>query len=128
MTNGTQQKAEQARGADAGVKKAADAMQQGLAAFMSGPQRLMQANIETISESLNFMNRRMKAQAAMLSGFGQLANGGNLADAQRHFIETMSREMAEEVQELGDFARKSIETMTRGAGGAGPASSSARMS
>ncbi|MBN8534398.1 MAG: hypothetical protein J0L51_09920 [Rhizobiales bacterium] len=128
MTNGTQQKSEQGRGVEAGVQKAADAMQQGIAAWMGVPQRLMQAHIETIGEGVNFMNRRMKAQAAMLNGFGQLMNGGNLADVQRHFIETMSREMADEAQEIGDFAHKSFEAMTRAAGGGGSGASSARMS
>jgi uncharacterized phage infection (PIP) family protein YhgE len=128
MTNATQQKAEhgrtdQVRNGDATVHKAADAVQQGIAAWMSIPQRLMQANIETINEGVNFMNRRMKAQAALMSGFGQLANGGSFVDAQRHFIETMSKEMADEAQEFGDLARKSVEAMTRVANGASGASS-----
>lgn len=128
MTNATQQqKTDQGHGGDGDAQKAAEAMQQGIAAWMTIPQRLIQANIEAMSDSVNFMNRRMKAQAAMLSSFGQLANGGSLADAQRHFIETMSREMAEEAQELGGLARKSVEAMTRVAGG-GSAASTARTS
>jgi hypothetical protein len=131
MTNGTQQKGEpsrteQARAAEATVQKAADTMQQGLAAWASIPQRLMQANIETLSEGVNFINRRMKAQAALVSGFGQLANGGSFIDVQRHVIETMSKEFADEAQELGDLARKSVEAMTRVASGG--ATTPARMS
>lgn len=126
MTNATQQKSEAVRSGEAATQKVAEAMQQGLAAWMAVPQRLMQANVETITESVNFMNRRMKMQAAMFSGLGQLANGVSVAETHKHLIETMTRELAAEAQEVGELARKNLETMMHligaGSGSAGRSS------
>ena len=95
----------------AAVEKISDAMQSGLSVLMALPQKMMHANIEAITESVNFMSRRMKAQAAMWSN-GPLGNGSSLSDAQQHFITAMTKEMADEMQEFGDLARKNIGLMT----------------
>lgn len=129
MTSATHQhKSEPGHGGGMGAEKTADAMQQGLAALMSIPQRLMQANIEAVGDGMTFMMRRMKAQAAIMSSFGKLTNGGGLADMQRHVIETMTQEIADEAQELGTMARRRVDALTRTVGVDGSGTSSSQMS
>lgn len=125
MTTATQHKPEPNHINDPTVQTVTEAMQRGLTTWLTVPQRLIQANAETISESVRFFDRRIKAQAAMLSRLGEMANGGSMADAQKHLIETMTRELADEVQEVGELARKNLETAMRlTAGGASGARSS----
>lgn len=110
------------------TEKLNDAMQQGASVLMAVPQRMMQANLEAISESMQFINRRMKAQAAMWSGFGQLTNGPNLADVHQHFISSVTKEMAAEMQEVGDMARKQVRLITGAVVAGGEGYSPARSS
>lgn len=94
-------------------EKLADVMQQGLSAMMVLPQRMMQANLAAINEGMNFMNRRMKAQAAIWSGLGNARNGAGLAEAQQQLMQAMTQEMAEGAREFGDMARRNIGMVTQ---------------
>lgn len=85
-----------------------DAMQQGLKACMAMPQKIMQANLETAGHALDFMNRRMKAQAALLGGIGQVTDASSLAEAQRAFIASLTRDYAEEMTELAALTRRNF--------------------
>jgi hypothetical protein len=128
MTNSPTPKGPARPETEPATEKLTDAMQQGASALMAIPQRMMQANLEAISDSMHFMNRRMKAQAALWSGFGQLTNGSSLSDVQQHVITSLSKEMAAEMQELGDMARRNMAAMTGaftpGGEGYGPTKSS----
>lgn len=93
---------------DPTMQRLADDMQEGLSAFMVVPQRLMQANLEAFADGMNFMHRRMKAQATMLSGLGRMGTGGNLGDTQQHFINDMAQEMAAEMKEFSELAKKNM--------------------
>lgn len=112
MTNSPTSKGNPRSETEPATEKLNDAMQQGASALMAIPQRMMQANLEAISEGMQFINRRMKAQAALWSGFGQFTNGSTLSDVQQHFITSVTKEMAAEMQEWGDMARKTMASMT----------------
>lgn len=94
---------------DPTMQRLADDMQEGLSVFMTVPQKLMQANLEAFAEGMNFMQRRMKAQATIWSGLGRVGTGnGNLGDTQQHFINDMAQEMAAEMKEFSELAKKNM--------------------
>lgn len=86
-----------------------DTVQRGLGAMMALPQKLLQMNLEAAKHGLNVMNRRMKAQAALLNDIG---NKGGTADAQRTYFETIANDCAEEMSELAEIAKKNFAAMT----------------
>ena len=88
-----------------------DFVQKSLAAFLVAPQRLMQINLEAASHAFSFMNRRMKAQAAMWSNVGNFSDTSGAAEAQRAFLETVTKDYAEEMTKLTDMARKNLASM-----------------
>lgn len=112
MTNSPMSKGNPRSETEPATEKLNDAIQQGASALMAIPQRMMQANLEAISESMQFMNRRMKAQAALWSGFGQFTNGSTLTELQQHLITSVTKEMAAEMQDLGVVTRKNLASMT----------------
>lgn len=128
MTSSSTQRGDARQDQEAMRQDLSDAMQKGLTAFMAIPQKTMQANLAVITESVNFMNRRMKAQAALWSGLGQLSNGGNLAEMHQHFINAMAQEMADEMKEMGELSRKNMALMTNAAASVGRGSAPGKSS
>ncbi|MFM8748595.1 phasin family protein [Rhabdaerophilum sp.] len=99
------------------------ALEQNLAGLMVMPQRLMQAQIEILAEGMNFMSRRMKAQAAFLGELGQVTSVANLAQLQRNLVQNISRDWTEEANEISEIAHRNLNTLVRlaqGSTGVGP--------
>jgi Phasin protein len=128
MTNSPMPKGPARADTEATTEKLSDAMQTGFSAAMTIPQKMMQANLEAITEGMNFMNRRMKAQAAMWSSVGQISDGSSLRDIQQQLITSMTTEMASEIRELSEMARKNIGLMTGAVTAAGEGFSPGRSS
>ena len=87
-------------------------VQDGLATTMEIPKKIMEANLETGSELLTFMSRRMKAQADLFSGIGHCHNADEAADMQRKFWDKVTRDYSEEMNHLAKIARKNFETVS----------------
>jgi hypothetical protein len=87
-------------------------VQDGLAITMEIPKKIMEANLETGSELLTFMSRRMKAQADLFGGIGHCHNADEAADIQRVFWEKVSRDYSEEMNHLARIARKNFENVS----------------
>ena len=99
------------------------ALEQNLVGLMVMPQRLMQAQIEILAEGMNFMSRRMKAQAAFLGELGQVSSVANLAQLQRNLVENISRDWTEEAKEINEIVNRNLNTLVRlaqGSAGVGP--------
>ncbi len=99
------------------------ALEQNFAGLMVMPQRLMQAQIEILTEGMNFMSRRMKAQAAFLGELGQVASVANLPQLQRNLVENISRDWTEEAKEINEIVNRNLNTLVRlaqGSAGVGP--------
>lgn len=111
MTNSPTSKDNPRSETEPATEKLNDAMQKGASAIMAIPQRIIQASLEAISESMQLMDRRMKAQAAYWSGFGQFTSGSALSDVQQHVITLVTKEMAAEMQDWNDMARKTMASM-----------------
>lgn len=94
------------------VNAASDTIQKNLAAFLATPQRLMQINLEMANHTFSFMNRRMKAQAAFWTSIGQSGGNGGEAEVQRAFLETVTKDYAEEMMQLTDMALKNFASVT----------------
>lgn len=107
---------------EAVVKSVTEAMQQGLAACMAVPQKIMQAQLETAGHAVDFMNRRMKAQAALWGGIGNISDAKGIAEAQRSYFEAVTKDYAEEMGQLANITRKNmaavseLATSTNGSG------------
>jgi hypothetical protein len=87
-------------------------VQNGLATAMEVPKKVMEANLETGTELLMFMTRRMKAQADLFSGVGHCHDMGEATDMQRTFWEKVSKDYAEELNHLAEIVRKNFETVS----------------
>lgn len=111
MTNSPTSKDNPRSETEPATGKLNDAMQKGASALMALPQRMMQASLEAISESMQLMDHRMKARAALWSGFGQFTNGSALSDVQKQVITSVTKEMAAEMQDWNDMARKTMASM-----------------
>lgn len=85
-----------------------DAVQESITGRMAIPQRVMQANIEAMNQGLNILNRRLKAQAELWSGLGLMGKAGSPAEAQKLFVETLTRDMADEVNQLSELAKRNF--------------------
>ena len=112
MSNGGNRKLEGAS-PEAVTRQVAETLEQNLAGLMVIPQRLLQAQIEMFAEGINFLSRRMKAQAALLNDLGQVASVANLAQIQRNLVEGISREWTEEAKEISEIANKNLNTLVR---------------
>jgi sugar (pentulose or hexulose) kinase len=104
---------------DAG-KSAGDSAPQLVANVLAVPQKLMQINLEAATHAFNFMNRRMKAQAALWSSIGHLGDTNGAAEMQRAFIENVTKDYAEEMTELTNLARKNLASVTEATASAPP--------
>jgi hypothetical protein len=87
-------------------------MQSGMANMMAIPQKVMEANLETGAELLSFMSRRMKSQSDLWSRIGHCHGMDEAADAQRLFVESLTKDYTEEMGQLADVFRKNLETVT----------------
>jgi hypothetical protein len=101
-----------ARGNPDAHPSANDAIQQSLTSFLAVPQKLMQINLEAANHAFSFMNRRLKAQAAFWSNFGHFSDTSGAAEAQRAFLETVTKDYTEEMTQLTDMARKNLASAT----------------
>ena len=122
MSNGGNRKREGAS-PEAVTHQVTAALEQNLAGLMVMPQRLMQAQIEILAEGMNFMSRRMKAQAAFLGELGQVTSVANLAQLQRNLVQNISRDWTEEAKEISEIAHRNLNTLVRlaqGSTGVGP--------
>lgn len=122
MSNGGNRKREGAS-PEAVTHQVTAALEQNLAGLMVMPQRLMQAQIEILAEGMNFMSRRMKAQAAFLGELGQVTSVANLAQLQRNLVQNISRDWTEEANEISEIAHRNLNTLVRlaqGSTGVGP--------
>lgn len=95
-----------------------EAVQQALSGFLAVPQRLMQINIEAANHAVAFMTRRMKANAALWSSMGHFSDVSGAAEAQRTFLETVTKDYVAEMTELTDLARKNLASVSDAAAGA----------
>ncbi len=112
-----------------GGQSASDLLHQNLATFLAVPHRLMQINLEAVSHTFNFMNRRMKAQAALWTDIGQSSGNGAAAEAQRAFLETVTKDYTDEMAQLAGMARKNLVSVTETLASApGPAAPVSRIS
>lgn len=93
-------------------KPASDPIQHTLAAFVAVPQKMMQINLEVANHAFSSMNRRMKAQAALWTSIGQSGGNGGAAEAQRAFLETVTKDYTDEMTQLTDMARKNLASVT----------------
>ncbi|MGL4636144.1 MAG: phasin family protein [Beijerinckiaceae bacterium] len=94
------------------VESITRSMQGGLAQAMEIPKKVMEANLDTGSELLTFMSRRMKAQADLFSGVGHCHDMTEAADMQRNFWAKVTKDYTEEMNHLSEIARKNFETMS----------------
>ena len=101
-----------AHGAENIAKPVLEAMQQGASAYMALPQKLMQANLEAMTSTVNFMNRCMTAQADVWSKIGSFGDPAKAAEIQRTFLESVSKDSAEEVTKLAQIAKKNFAEMS----------------
>ena len=122
MSNGGNRKREGAS-PETVTRQVTAALEQHLAGLMVMPRRLMQAQIEILAEGMNFMSRRVKAQAAFLGELGQVSSVANLAQLQRNLVENISRDWTEEAKEISEIANRNLNTLVRfaqGSPGVGP--------
>jgi hypothetical protein len=89
------------------------ALPQGIAACMAMTQKLMQANLDMTTHAFDFMNRRAKAQVALWNSLGQSRDADSATDMRRTFVETVTKDYAEELGQLAEIARKNIEEASR---------------
>ncbi|MCX7328192.1 MAG: hypothetical protein NTW00_08730 [Hyphomicrobiales bacterium] len=101
-----------ARGNPDAHPSANDAIQQSLTGFPAVPHKLMQINLEAANHAFSFMNRRLKAQAALWSNIGHFSDTSGAAEAQRAFLETVTKDDTEEMMLLTDMARKNLASVT----------------
>ncbi len=87
-------------------------VQANMANLMSVPQKVIEANLETGAELLNFMSRRMKSQSELWSRVGHCHGIDEAAEAQRLFVEKLSKDYAEEMGHLAAVFRKNLDTVT----------------
>ncbi len=106
------------RGNATSGKSTDDTIQQTLASFLAVPQKLMQINLEAANHTFNFMNRRMKAQAALWTNIGQFSDTRGAAEAQRIFLETVTKDYTDEMTQLTDMARKNMASVSDAAASA----------
>jgi hypothetical protein len=111
--------AEGQHGVAEAAKHVTDAIQQGMSAMMAVPHKLMQANLEAATHAVNVMNRRMKTQAALWNGIGNFSDMSGAADAQRTYLEAVTRDCAEELTDFTAMAKKNFAAMSQIAASAG---------
>jgi hypothetical protein len=87
-------------------------MQAGMANIMTIPQKVMEANLETGAELLRFMSRRMKSQSELWSRIGHCHGMDEAADAQRTFVESLTKDYADEMGQLAAVFQKNLDTVT----------------
>jgi hypothetical protein len=95
-----------------------ETVQETLASFLAVPQKLMLMNLEAATHAFNFMNQRMKAQAALWTNIGHFSDTSGAAEAQRAFLETVTKDYRDEMTELTDMARKNFASVTDAAASA----------
>ena len=101
-----------AHGNHGGAKPASDPIQHTVAAFVAVPQKMMQINLAVANHAFSFMNRRMKAQAALWTSIGQSGSNGGAAEVQRAFLETVTKDYTDEMTQLTNMARKNLALIT----------------
>jgi hypothetical protein len=87
-------------------------VQANMANMMMVPQKVIEANLETGAELLNFMSRRMKSQSELWSRISHCHGMDDAADAQRIFVESLTKDYANEMNQLAGVFRKNLETVT----------------
>jgi hypothetical protein len=87
-------------------------MQSGMANMMTVPQKVMEANLETGAELLSFISRRMKSQSELWSRISHCHGMDEAADAQRIFVEALTKDYADEIGQLAGVFQKNLDTVT----------------
>jgi len=107
------------------VESLAKAMQSGFADAAALPRKVMEANGETSAEILAFMGRRFRAQAEFWDGLAHCKDLNGVADIQRRFVETMTRDYGEEMNHLVAITEKNLRAVASAVGGEGDKRSAA---
>lgn len=91
---------------------AARVLQAQLASAAALPQTVLEANLSMFAELLMFMGRRAKAQAEFCSNLGRCKELSEAVEAQREFVEQVTRDYSKEVSQLSDIVRKNVVSLS----------------
>lgn len=81
-------------------------------AAVAVPQAIIEANWAMASEILNFVSRRLQAQADLCSSLGRCQEFAEAVEAQRKFSERVTQDYSEEVGQLSEVVRKNIASLS----------------
>jgi Phasin protein len=86
----------------------ARSMQSNLSTAAAAPQKILEANLQTGSEFLSFVSRRLQAQAELWNGLGHCRDVSQLAETQKKFWEGATKDYSEELNHFASAASKNL--------------------
>ncbi len=88
-------------------------VQAGMAMAFSFPQKIAETNLDTASELLTFISRRMKSQADFFRSLGHCSDLNSAVEMQRKFWEHVSSDYTREMGQLSEIATNNVNKVTK---------------